>query len=288
MHLQIRRHLVQLAATVLYNLNGAAISIAGKGINFDINKACVPGLNCQYCRYSVAGCPLGIAQLAAAGKISNIFATAYGLIILFALLLGRVVCGWGCPMGFLQDLLDKVPLPKIKKNSFTYYLSYLKYIILAVFVIILPYYTGIGKFQGINTFCQWLCPGNFLESAFLPNIWRMDVDNLIIAMHNTKFVWIMLLLAISTIIYRPFCRFLCPLGAFYSFYNKFSLLGIKVDTSKCIGCNACVRKCKMDVKKVSDHECISCGLCKGVCPKQAIYFKCTSKQNAQLRKDDAH
>lgn len=107
MKLQIRRHLVQLAATVLYNINGAAVPLNGKGVNFDINTACVPGLNCQYCRYSIAGCPLGVAQLAAAGKLSNIAATFYGLLLLFALLFGRMICGWGCPMGLLQDLLDK-------------------------------------------------------------------------------------------------------------------------------------------------------------------------------------
>ncbi len=278
MNLQIRRHLVQLAASVLYNINGIAISSTGKGVNFDINKACVPGLNCQYCRYSVAGCPLGIAQLAAAGKISNIMATAYGLIILFALLFGRMICGWGCPMGLLQDFLDKVPFRKIRKNKFTHYLSYLKYVILIVFIIALPAYTGFNKFQGVNTFCAWICPGNFLEAAFFPNLLRMDVDNLIIAMNNTKFYWVMILLVASTFIYRPFCRFICPLGAFYGFFNKFSVFGIHVEESKCIHCNLCIRKCKMDVKKVGDRECISCGLCLKTCPKKAICFKHTGNK----------
>ena len=285
MKLQIRRNLVQLAASVLYNINGAAIPLNGKGVNFDINTACVPGLNCQYCRYSIAGCPLGVAQLAAAGKLSNIAATFYGLLLLFALLFGRMICGWGCPMGLLQDLLDKAPFPKIKKNKITHALSYLKYIILAVFVIAIPVYTGLGGKQGINAFCMMICPGNFLEAAFLPNLLRWDVDNLLIAMNNTKFYWVMGLLLASMFIYRPFCRFICPLGAFYGFFNRVSVFGIRVDENKCIHCNACMRICKMDTKKVGDANCISCGLCKNICPKKAIFYKhCNSvKENVERK-----
>lgn len=260
-------------ATILYNLNGAAVTFAGRGVNFNITQACVPGLNCHYCRYSVAGCPLGVAQLAAGGKLSNIAATCYGLILLFGLLFGRMICGWGCPMGLLQDLLDKVPFPKMQRNKITAYLSYIKYIILAVFVLLLPFYTGLAGRQGINAFCAWLCPGNFFEAALLPNLLRLDAENLIIAANNQKFFWLLGLLTASMFIYRPFCRFICPLGAFYSFFNKVAFFGIAVDKDKCINCQACMRVCRMDTKCVGDKECISCGMCKGACPVQVIDFK---------------
>ena len=76
----------------------------------------------------------------------------------------------------------------------------------------------------------------------------------------------------SIFIFRPFCRFLCPLGAIYSFFNKYAFFGIKVDNSKCIGCNKCIEKCKMDICHVGDKECINCGECKKCCPTNAISF----------------
>ena len=72
--------------------------------------------------------------------------------------------------------------------------------------------------------------------------------------------------------YRGFCRFICPLGAIYSFFQPISFFGIQVDEKKCTHCNACVRSCKMDVKRVCDRECIQCGECIKHCPEDAIHF----------------
>lgn len=65
---------------------------------------------------------------------------------------------------------------------------------------------------------------------------------------------------------------ICPLGAFYGLFNKIALLSVKVDESKCVHCNACLRACKMDIRKVGDYECISCGECKEACKFGAIRF----------------
>jgi polyferredoxin len=73
-------------------------------------------------------------------------------------------------------------------------------------------------------------------------------------------------------IYRPFCRFLCPLGALYSFFNRVALLRYRVDSSRCMQCGSCVQTCKMDVAAVSDRECIQCGACARHCEQQAISF----------------
>lgn len=272
MKLNLRRSLVQFCATLLYNAN-MFMPLTGKGVMLPSDSVCVPGLNCQYCRYASAGCPLGITQQALAGNITKVAWTFWGLIVLFGLLLGRMVCGWLCPAGFFQDILDKAPFPKIKKNQFTYYLSYLKYVIGIVFVVGLPLYTGYFTPRGVTAFCARICPGNLMEAVILPNLLRGDWNNLALAADNSKFIAVMLLLAAMLFIYRPFCRFICPLGAFYGFFNKFALLGMKVDGDKCINCNACIRKCRMDVKKAGDHECIGCGQCLSVCPKSAINSK---------------
>ena len=247
--------------------------LTGKGVSLPTNAVCVPGLNCQFCRYSIAGCPLGITQQAMAGNLSRIGWQFWGLLVLIALIFGRLICGWGCPIGLLQDLFDKVPLPKIKKNKITHYLSYLKYIIGIVFVISIPLYTGYFTPRGITAFCAQVCPGNLFEVVILPNLLRGDWDNLVLAMQNSKFYWVVGLFIAMMFIYRPFCRFVCPLGAFYGLFNKFSFFGVKVDAAKCIGCNACTRNCKMDCQTVGDRECISCGNCIAHCPKDAISFK---------------
>jgi polyferredoxin len=74
----------------------------------------------------------------------------------------------------------------------------------------------------------------------------------------------------SIFMFRPFCRFFCPLGAIYSFFNKSAIFGIKVDSTKCTHCNACVNFCKMDTLEINDRECIRCGECKSQCHFNAI------------------
>ena len=85
-----------------------------------------------------------------------------------------------------------------------------------------------------------------------------------------KFMLFILIFVACIFIYRAFCRFICPLGAIYSLFNKFNILGVKLNKDKCIDCGLCIKECKMDIRKVGDHECINCGDCISVCPTQAI------------------
>lgn len=279
MNLQIRRHLVQLCAALLYNTN-AFTPLTGKSLDLSYQEVCVPGLNCQYCRWTIAGCPLGVTQQALSGSFSAVAWQFWGLLVLLALLFGRMICGWACPMGLLQDLVDKAPLPKLKKSRVTYYLSYLKYVITVLFVLAIPLYTGHVTGRGITAFCAWICPGNFLEALFIPTLLQGSIDNLVIAVHNAKFFPVIGLLIIMMWIYRPFCRFICPLGAFYGLFSRFSFFGVAVDKEKCIGCSACIRTCRLDVRAVGDKECISCGRCIPACPKGAVYFKHSGRKEA--------
>ena len=80
----------------------------------------------------------------------------------------------------------------------------------------------------------------------------------------------------SVVFYRPFCKWLCPLGAFYALLSKVSLIQMRVDTHKCVSCGACANACKMDVDitKTPNHaECIRCGKCMKACPTDAIQYK---------------
>ena len=100
---------------------------------------------------------------------------------------------------------------------------------------------------------------------------------------SQKVTSILILIAVvvlSILFYRPFCKWICPLGAIYSLFNKVSLLGIQVESSKCVGCNKCAKACKMDVdvRKTPNHmECIRCGACIKACPKDALHYQFAGK-----------
>ena len=92
-----------------------------------------------------------------------------------------------------------------------------------------------------------------------------------------KFVILIIIGLACIFCYRSFCRFLCPLGALYSLFNRFCLTGVKVDPGKCSHCGTCVRHCEMDIRHINDHECISCGKCISVCPQGAVSLKCGTR-----------
>lgn len=165
-------------------------------------------------------------------------------------------------------------------------LSYLKYMVLAVFVIGIPL---ISVFDGIPipAFCKYICPAGTLGGAvpLLINPNNGGLASLTGALFTNKLVILCVIAVVSIFIFRCFCRFLCPLGAIYSLFNKIALFGIKFDEEKCVNCGKCVRECKMDIKKVGDRECVNCGECISSCPTQAISWKCLkykSRNNAPL------
>ena len=156
------RRLVQLYAALLYNANLKGF-IDGHIYSGDLKAACVPGLNCYSCPGAVAGCPLGALQnaLGAAGHTAPWY--VLGILALFGVILGRIVCGWLCPLGLIQELLHKIPTPKIRKSRFTRALSWLKYVFLAVFVLALPLYYGIANGMILPAFCKYICPAGTLD-----------------------------------------------------------------------------------------------------------------------------
>ena len=274
-HRPTTRRLAQVYAALLYNANLKGF-IEGEIYDGAAKAVCVPGFNCYSCPGAIGACPLGSLQ--AALNASGHRAPWYmmGILMLFGIMLGRTICGWFCPLGLIQELLHKIPTPKIRKSRFTRALSYLKYIILAVFVIAIPVWYGVKHDLAMPGFCKYICPAGTFEGAvgLLANEANKDLFGQLGMLFTRKFV-IMTVIGLACIFcYRSFCRFVCPLGAIYGLFNKFAVVGVKVDTARCNGCGACVCNCGMDIRHVSDHECISCGKCISSCAQGAISMKC--------------
>ncbi len=105
------------------------------------------------------------------------------------------------------------------------------------------------------------------------------------AMVGFLFQWkvaiLLVTLLAAIIVYRPFCKYICPLGATYALFNRISLYRLRVDTDKCVNCNACAKVCKMGIdpiKTPNNAECIRCGDCARTCPKDALHLSFRSKK----------
>lgn len=267
-----RRKIIQLYFALLYNANLKGFA-NGNVYRVETKNFCVPGINCYSCPGAVAACPLGSLQ----GAFSSGKSTVYymgGILLLFGVLFGRLICGYACPFGLFQELFYKIKTPKIKKNVITRILSYLKYLILVVFVFVIPIIYAFREVP-LPAFCKYICPAGTIEGgvSLLANKVNDSYFSMLGPIFTWKFVLLISFIVGTVFVFRLFCRFFCPLGALYGLFNRFSLFGIKLDMSKCTHCDLCVRSCKMDVKRVGDHECISCGECISVCPTNAISWK---------------
>ncbi len=256
-------------------LNGYAAGFAGGKIFTGKTKAlCVPVLNCYSCPGALGACPIGSLQ-AALGKTKGKFPFyVLGTMVLFGVIFGRLLCGFVCPFGFIQDLLYKIPGKKLTvPKKLDKPLRFLKYIVLSVFVIILPLFVKDSNGISVPWFCKYICPAGTLEAG-LPLIAENEMlRRLVGGLFGWKATVLAVILLSCIFISRSFCRYLCPLGAFYALFNKFSLYRLNLDGKKCIGCNKCNSVCPMALevtKSLNSPECIRCGKCKASCPTEAI------------------
>ena len=264
---------IQAAAVLLTNIHIPNL-FKGKIYQGNVKTMCVPGLNCYSCPAATGACPIGAFQAVVGSSKFKFTYYITGFFILLGVLLGRFICGFLCPFGWFQDLLHKIPGKKFSTAKLKP-LRYLKYVILVVFVILLPAFVTNSLGMGDPFFCKYICPQGVLEGAIPLALANSGIRAALGHLFTFKFTILALFIILSILFYRPFCKWICPLGAIYSLFNKVSFLKIQVDHEKCVGCQKCSRVCKMDVNVVDtpNHpECIRCGECMKACPVDAVCY----------------
>jgi polyferredoxin len=206
-------------------------------------------------------CPFGgvttIYQFIIAGtlvkKLHESSLVLMGIGIFIAVLFGPLFCGWICPLGSLQEWIAKIGKKVFRKKydkviSYKYdkYLRYLRYLVLA-WVLYMTAATGKIAFEAYDPFYA------------LFNLWNSElaISGLII---------LLLVVASSLMVERPWCKYACPYGAFLGIFNSFRVFGIKRNTESCVSCKLCDKSCPMNITVsktglVKNHQCISCMKC---------------------------
>jgi polyferredoxin len=239
-----------------------------------VKGVCVPGLNCYACPLTVFACPIGSLQhsfVLMSPKIKGSLAQAFGSLIyvlasigLVGAAIGRMPCGWICPFGFLQELLYKIPTPKLRLPG---WMRWGRYGFLLVVAIAIPFITAVSWFSR-------LCPAGALEGGVFLKAVPPDAP----LPPSGWFFWLKIAILAAFLLWfvfskRPFCRAVCPLGAMFGLCNRFSLYHMAVDDSKCTVCGKCREVCPVDINIHDDPnspDCIRCLQCKKACTFDAI------------------
>jgi polyferredoxin len=261
----ITQRISQIFFTILYNsyLYGFFVGNIYQG-KFKFIPC--PAFNCHSCPAALFVCPIGAIQLFASYGKYYISFYILGFLGIIGAIGGSIVCGWACPFGFLQDLMNKIPSPKmdIPRKA-----ENIKYLILFVMVFFIAYYTKEPWF------CKLICPAGTLEAGIPLMLLNKDLRQLIDVLFFIKLIILIGFLIWMVFCKRPFCRTVCPLGAIYGLFNKVSLFTMNFNKSNCMMDLQCEKVCPVSHRIYKEDEnanrCIRCLRCK-TCPESAIKF----------------
>ncbi|MBN1128589.1 MAG: 4Fe-4S binding protein [Chitinispirillaceae bacterium] len=187
---------------------------------------------------------------------------AFIFFIALATIGNKIICGWSCPFGALQELIYTIPVMKrIKQRKMPF--AFTNSMRAGLFITMLVFlFGGIGVHKGHSLY-HHLNPFNLFNLNF-------ETVGLSLT--------ILLALLFSFAVYRPFCQFICPFGFVSWIAEKISIFRVRIDKKKCTQCGACIRACPLDAVKgiimgsKMPPDCFSCGRCLAVCPVDAIQY----------------
>lgn len=253
------RRVVQSAFLLVTNSYYAAIP-AASFYQGPLKGACIPALHCYACPLAWGSCPIGSLQHFVIVRQFPFY--VLGLIGALGIFVGRFACGWFCPFGWFQEFVYKLRLPKFSAPN---WVRHLKFVWLGAVVLLIAWWTQEPWF------CK-LCPAGTLEAGLPWLGWAArgsdyaEGMNFLTWLFQFKIALLVGLVLLAGMMKRPFCRFVCPLGAMFGLTNKVSMLRLNVNTETCTECGLCARTCPMDLKPHTDVgsiDCIRCYACTG-------------------------
>lgn len=159
---------------------------------------------------------------------------------------GRIFCGYVCPIGALQEIVAR--RDKIIKINYKWE-KILRNLRIVFFILIIS--VSLIKHE-------------YIFSEISPFKTIFNVNGTIIQVVSASFI-----LIISLFIYRPFCRFICPLSLALEIAGRFSIFRLKKDVDFCKSCKSCEKKCPVNAidtdKNIDNGACIRCGECLYCC-----------------------
>ncbi|HHT70196.1 MAG TPA: 4Fe-4S binding protein [Firmicutes bacterium] len=266
----MRRRLTQFTTAILANSYFPGF-LQARIYRGPLKAVCVPFLNCYSCPGAWGSCPVGSFQSLAAGFSQTVSLYVLGVLTAVGALGGRVVCGWLCPFGLFQDILYGL---KTRKWQLPRAAEYVKFIVLGL-TVTLPFVWRSAVGIAEPYFCKYICPAGTLEAGLPLVFLRPELRELMGPVFLVKLAILAALILAGIVIWRPFCRVLCPLGAFYGLFNHLSLWRLQVDQSLCTGCHACSRRCSVGLvphKDPNSSACVRCLECAKACPTGALTF----------------
>jgi polyferredoxin len=281
--------------------------LANSWFTQNITKAVpCPGLNCYACPLAAFSCPIGSLQHFAG--VRQIPTYLLGVLGLIGALGGRVACGWLCPFGWLQEQVHKIPVrkwavcPRKRAAWWVLLLVSLAYgagvwgmvaaglpnVVLALYLtagVVLYAWLGASRIfalvglsllMPVLTLEPWfskLCPAGMLEGGISQVLLDADLRSLIGPFFWLKLAILLFFVGWMAVTRRPFCRWICPLGAIWSPFNRCSTLQLRVDQAACIRCDRCQKVCPVDIRIYegeADPACVRCMQCVNECPVSCI------------------
>jgi len=226
---------------------------------------CNPVLPCPSCSLAWFACPIGVfVHYSGYGLFPFL---AAGTVMLIGALVGRLMCGWVCPFGLLQDLLHKIRTPKVSLPAWA---TYPKYLVLIIMVFLAPFF--LGEMTSWS-FCK-VCPASALEVT-IPALLAGTKAPVSLAM-AIKLTVLASVLVLAVFASRGFCRVLCPIGALLAPLNFVCLWAVAPPTESCTSCASCDRTCPTQCapsRRIKDQiapsralDCIVCHDCQPSCP----------------------
>ena len=266
----MKRRLVQFIALLATNSYLPSIQNASF-YQGTLKGVCVPVLNCYACPLAWGSCPIGALQHFIIIRALPFY--LIGVLGLIGLFVGRWPCGWLCPFGWFQEMLYKLKLPKFSAPD---WLRHAKFVVLFVLV-------GVVAWATYEPWFCKICPAGTLEAGLPWLAWSARGSDYAAGMEFATWVFSWKLIALAAVVLlaammrRPFCRFVCPLGALLGLTNKVSLLKLDYDLDRCAiahargsniagcaTCKSCSSVCPMDLKvpeQTGSVDCIRCMNC---------------------------